>query len=395
MRAEVIAIGDELTTGQRLDTNSQWLSERMTELGVEVAYHTTVGDEMGTNVEAFRTAIARAEIVVATGGLGPTADDLTRQALAEAVGVELMQDADSLAHIEQLFASRGRPMPERNRLQALFPVGARPIHNPNGTAPGIAMAIERQDSGSSHVFCLPGVPAEMVEMWHATVAPAIMALAPAPRVIRHKRIKCFGVGESQLEAMLPAGLIERGREPRVGITVSGATITLRITAAGACEADCFAAMGETVAAIHDAIGRIVFGEEDDELEHAVVRLLRERGQTLATSETATDGLIAGWLAAADPDGIAFAGGEFVYTTGESTRTIQDVAEEVRRRYQADFGLAVGGVEGSEIQIVLSWDEVHLVKRFSTAGHPSILKPRVAKQALNVLRLHLLGQADDY
>lgn len=391
MRAEVIAIGDELTTGQRLDTNSQWLSERLTELGVDVAFHTTVGDEMGTNIEAFSAAIARSDVVVATGGLGPTADDLTRQALAEAVGVELMLDADSLAHIEQLFASRGRPMPERNRLQALFPVGSQPVPNPNGTAPGIAMAIERQGTGPSHVFCLPGVPAEMVEMWHATVAPAIMALAQAPRVIRHKRIKCFGVGESQLEAMLPAGLIARGRQPRVGITVSGATITLRITAAGACEADCFAAMGETVAAIRDAIGRIVFGEEDDELEHAVVRLLRERGQTLVTSETATDGLIAGWLAAADPVGAAFVGGEVVRAGGDSE---SEAASGVRQRFDADFGLAVGGVEGSEIRVELRHGGGAFQKRFSTAGHPSILKPRVAKQALNVLRLHLLGQADE-
>lgn len=389
MRAEVIAIGDELITGQRLDTNSQWLSERLTELGVDVAYHTTVGDQMATNIEVFRTAISRADLVIATGGLGPTADDLTRQALAEAAEVDLFQDDASLRHIEQLFASRGRTMPERNRLQALFPRGARPIPNPNGTAPGIQMTIERNGATASHVSCLPGVPAEMFEMWNATVAPAIVALMRSPRIIRHRRIKCFGVGESQLEAMLPAGLIERGREPRVGITVSGATITLRITAAGATESDCYAAMEETVKAIHTSIGTIVFGDEDDELEHAVVRLLRQQGKTLATRESATDGLIAGWLSVADPSGDVFKGGEVVRSGGSQVGEAKAVAQ----RFHANIGLAVGAIDGSDVGVELFTTAGDLRKRFSTAGHPAILKPRVAKQALNLLRVRLLRRAD--
>src|SRR5687767_4150978 len=118
MRAEVIAVGDELITGQRLDTNSQWLSERLTELGIEVAFHTTIGDKLTDNVAAFAAAIVRADIVVITGGLGPTADDLTREALAQAMGVGLVRDEASLEHIRQLFASRGREMPERNAVQA-------------------------------------------------------------------------------------------------------------------------------------------------------------------------------------------------------------------------------------------------------------------------------------
>jgi nicotinamide-nucleotide amidase len=391
MRAEIIAIGDELTTGQRLDTNTQWLSERLTEMGVVVAYHTTVGDEVADNVAVFRAAIDRADVVVATGGLGPTADDLTRDALAAAVGIELIQDVAALVHIEQLFASRGRQMPERNKLQALFPRGAKPIHNPNGTAPGIDLTVERQGRGASHVFCLPGVPAEMFEMWQATVAPAIAALQQAPRVIRHRRIKCFGVGESQLEAMLPAGLIERGREPRVGITVSGATITLRVTAAGTTEADCFGAMDDTLQAIRESIGPVVFGEEEEELEHAVVRLLREQGRTLATNESATDGLIVGWLSAADPEGCAFQGGEVVR---QSAATLLEIAANTRQRFRADFSLVVGAVEESHIPMVLSYDSGHRKSRFSIAGHPILIKPRAAKQALNLLRLHLLGVALD-
>ena len=143
MLAEVISIGDELTSGQRLDTNSQWLSTRLGELGVEVRYHTTVADDLDANVRVFREAIERADIVVATGGLGPTADDLTRDALAATIGQPLVLDAASLAHIEGLFARRRRPMPESNRLQAMFPSGSRVIPNPTGTAPGIDLEVPR------------------------------------------------------------------------------------------------------------------------------------------------------------------------------------------------------------------------------------------------------------
>src|SRR5688572_19559777 len=168
MRAEIIAIGDELTTGQRLDTNSQWFAERLLEIGVPVAFHTTVGDRLADNVLVFRQACERADIVVATGGLGPTADDLTREALANVAGAPLVQDDAALAHIKALFARRKREMPPANLVQALFPQGSRPIPNPHGTAPGIDIAIPRAVGKPARVFALPGVPAEMAEMWSAT-----------------------------------------------------------------------------------------------------------------------------------------------------------------------------------------------------------------------------------
>src|SRR5438034_2736805 len=231
MRAEIISIGDELTTGQRLDTNSQWLAERLLEIGVPVAFHTTVGDQLADNVLVFREACERAEIIVATGGLGPTADDLTRQALAELAGVPPFQDDASLAHIKALFARRKREMPPANVAQAQFPQGSRPIFNPHGSAPGIDMSVARGRDKPTRIFALPGVPAEMKEMWAASVGPAIQSLLGVKKTIAHYRIKCFGIGESDLEAMLP-NLIARDRYPTVGITVSQATITLRVTAKG-------------------------------------------------------------------------------------------------------------------------------------------------------------------
>src|SRR5712692_2431300 len=159
MKAEIVSIGSELTSGQNLDTNSQWLSRRLAEIGIPVGWHTTVADDLADNVAAFRIAAGRARLVLATGGLGPTQDDLTRQALAEAAGVELVLDPASLAHIEQMFARRHRIMPAGNRLQAHFPAGAEPIPNANGTAPGIWMTL-----GGCTVAAMPGVPSEMIAM---------------------------------------------------------------------------------------------------------------------------------------------------------------------------------------------------------------------------------------
>jgi nicotinamide-nucleotide amidase len=424
MRAEIIAIGDELTSGQRLDTNSQWLSQRLGELGVPVAFHTTVGDDLEANVAVFRTAIDRADLVVATGGLGPTADDLTREALALVTGVDLVQDDAALAHIRSLFARRGRAMPERNALQAQFPRGSRPVPNPHGTAPGIEMTVPRPCCPACRVFALPGVPAEMFAMWDASVAPAIAAVLPSRRVIRHRRIKCFGVGESDVEAMLP-DMIRRKREPLVGITVSGATITLRITASGPNEAACLRAMEPTIQQIYEILGVLVFGEEDDELEHAVMRLLSERKQTLAVAEWATDGLLSQWLAEAAHESNVFRGGVVVRDAAAPTAilgidvpagsefkapTAQAMARAVCDATESDFGLAVAAFPPSGaavptaasgkhaevertgmLQVALAWADGIRTKAFPLASHPAITKPRAAKQALNMLRLTLLNR----
>ena len=236
MNAEVISIGDELASGERLDTNSQWLSQRLGELGIRSLYHTTVADDLAANVAVFRLALERADIVVATGGLGPTADDLTRDAIAAAIGAELYLDQPSLDHIRGLFARHNREMPERNVLQACFPVGSRPIFNPGGTAPGILLEHQRPaERRACRLFALPGVPAEMREMFLATVAPAVVATLAEPRDDSPPADQMFwGRRKPASRQMLP-DLIRRGREPSVGITVHEATITLRITAAGATE----------------------------------------------------------------------------------------------------------------------------------------------------------------
>ena len=307
MNAEILAIGDEITGGVLLDTNSQWLSQRLAELGIRVLYHSAVGDALEPCGDVFRRAIDRSDIVIATGGLGPTADDLTREALAVAVGRPLVVFPEALEHVRSIFARRKREMPKSNERQAQFPEGSRVIPNPNGTAPGIDLEAPRSDGGRCRFFALPGVPAEMRDMWHGTLLAELRAIVPGGRVIVRRNIKCFGAGESQLESMLP-DLIRRGRVPQVGINASRATIILRIVAEGESEEACQAQIEPTLAEIHRCLGTLVYGEGDDELHDAAIRLLRERGKTVSSAEIATGGLTAQWLAKAGGSDGPYRGG---------------------------------------------------------------------------------------
>jgi len=419
MIAEIISIGDELTSGQRLDTNSQWLSQRLGEIGIPVIYHTTVADDLEANIRVFRQAAERADVVVATGGLGPTADDLTREALAKMAGVELVFEPSAMEHIRGLFARRKREMPERNTVQAMFPAGSRVIHNPHGTAPGIDLDVPPPMGKPSRILALPGVPAEMQEMWEGTLAGLLSGLSGAARVIRHRRIKCFGVGESDLEQMLP-DLIRRGRTPSVGITVSDATITLRITAAGATAEECQAAMEPTIATIRQCLGSLVYGEEDDELEHAVLRLLAAQGKTLATAECGTAGLMSQWLASVAGIAGCYLVGITLTTLETPARLLGAAADRLvdhrpasreaasllatscREQVDADYGLAVSAfpafdpqaAEPERVFFAIATRKGVVIRSTPFAGHPAILKPRAAKQALNLLRLELLGEVGE-
>ena len=434
MQAEIIALGDELTCGQRLDTNSQWLSQQLGDCGIRVLFHTTVGDEREAAREVFRQAMGRAEIIVATGGLGPTADDLTRECIADACGVDLVRDDTVLEQIRALFARRGREMPERNAVQALFPRGSRPIPNPHGTAPGIEMLAARQGRDPARIFALPGVPAEMREMWTASVLPALAALTSHDRrVIRHRTIHCYGAGESAIEAMLP-DLIRRGRVPSVGITASKATISLRITADGPTPEACYEAMQPTADTIYQCLGDLIFGEDGQTLQEVVVRRLAERGQTLATVECGSGGALAEALSQADPEQRVFRGGWVLrdpaaiaaalgavrgsaepagWPSGED---IQTLAAACRAHFQVDWTLAVGpfpridesSASPPPVQMALaelsagqeatlhrpgpagsSTGEAPVAIHAHVtpyAGHPDILLARTVKEALNFLRL---------
>ena len=394
MRAEVIAIGDELTSGVRLDTNSQWLSSQLEQLGIRVLWHSTVGDHFDACVEVMQHAAGRADIVIITGGLGPTADDLTRQALAAAQGVELVRDEALENHIRQLFTSRNRQMPEKNLIQAMFPDGATPINNAHGTAPGIDMKIRKDEETTARFFALPGVPAEMKAMWVETVEPEIAKLTGATSVIRHRSIKCFGAGESHLESMLP-DLIARGRHPSVGITVHAGTITLRITAQAADEVACEACMQPTIDVIHEKLKTLVFGNEEEELQDSVVKLLTQQNTTLATAEDGTNGLLTHWLSDTAGAWSCYQGGKTI-SIGNNKEAVALLAAECREEFGADYGLAIGpiaeianGTETTPYYYALAGPDETITRSSTNSSHPAIVLDLAAKKALNLLRLKLL------
>lgn len=427
--AEVIAVGDELTSGQRLDTNSQWISQQLADLGIPTGHHTTVGDDLERIAAAVRTAAARADCVILSGGLGPTADDLTREGIAAALGRHLELHPSSLDHIQLLFARRGSPMPERNRKQALLPAGGRPIPNPEGTAPGVAINIPRTDAGDCQLYSLPGVPAELRQMWYLTVGPELDA-GGSGGLIRHRVLKAFGAGESDIESRLP-GLIERGRTPTVGITAHEATITLRVTAEAPSAEECERQIEPTLKLIRQHLGNLVFGEEDEELEHAVVRLLQEKGRTLATVEVGTAGLVARWIGQLTGPTPVYRGGLVVRDRQPLAHLLQVPPEELnglapvsaetavllagrwRELTGADYALGttevpqpsfppptqtslpsaqLGGVfEPPQFFVAVASPSGVKTQAYPFTGHPAILHVRAAKNALNTLRLQLLAE----
>lgn len=400
---EVISIGDEMTSGARLDTNAQWLSRRLGELGVDVQLHSTVGDTLSHNVDVFRIAAERADIIVCTGGLGPTQDDLTRQALAEMLGRPLEFRQSALDHIETLFARRSREMPERNRVQAMFPEGSLEIVNPQGTAPGIDATFTRQNGSTSRLFCLPGVPAEMKRMFDDTVAPRIMAIDGRKVHIEHAVMKFFGVGESDMEQRL-GDMIARDREPRVGITVSAATISLRISAKGDAREKCFQQIEATRVEILERVGELHFGDgENFEQYHAIEESLLDRGDTLTTVEFGYAAMLTSWFATLGKSA-AYRGG-FYFADATTMQTALDLEAEnaldqLRTRADADWLLLVdsypslnpnGSASKVETEKPIPAAEVRLSvideegKAFTTTarigGHPSIVHARIGKAAL--------------
>lgn len=411
MKTEILSIGSELTSGQNLDTNSQWLSRRLAEVGIPVGWHTTIADDLDANVAAFRIATERAELVIATGGLGPTQDDLTRDALGRLADGELVLHEESLARIRSMFATRGRTMPERNRVQALFPPGAEAIANDRGTAPGIWMPV-----GQALLVAMPGVPSEMYAMFETYVKPRLLQLGFGGGVLVQRKINCFGSGESALEEKL-LDLTRRGHVPEVGITVSDATISLRILARAPNAAEAAAQAAPVEQIIRERLGDMVFGVEDEELQDAVIRLLGEKRLTLATAEGVTAGLVAQRLGGVPGASAWFRGGVVAYDNrlkvellavpqalieehgAVSAAAAEAMAVGCRARLRTDLAVSTVGIAGPGggspekpiglIYAGLAWEGGVTSQSFSWIGTRQEVQSRTAKLALNKVRLHLL------
>ena len=404
MRAEIIAIGDELTCGHRLDTNSQWISQQLCDLGVTIAFHTTVGDDIDDNLDVFKTAVRRAEIVICTGGLGPTADDLTRQAVSQMAGVELVFDPETLQHIRKIFGRHGREMPEQNNVQAYFPQGSQIVPNPEGTAPGFDLSVAMPDQRTSRIWALPGVPYEMKEMWNQTVSQAISEFTGKDQTICHHVLHCFGGGESQIESMLP-DLMRRDRIPRVGITASSATISLRVTAEADSQEDCLIQMQPTLLTIRECLGDLVFGENGQTLQEVVLSQLQQRSLKLSVVDFCFGGSVAYLLNQAEGSDQRLAGslqmpaeyGEIWLGQASTEGWLAQSAERVRDQFESEIGVAVGpiyersveaGESSSVFDLVICHERQSALFTFNFGGHSKIRLARSQKQILNQIRLCL-------
>lgn len=396
MQAEIIAIGSELTNGEKLDTNSQWLSTELAAVGIPTHFHTTIADNLDEIVEQLRLSVSRSDLILITGGLGPTLDDLTRQAMADLAGVELELDAASLEIIESMFQKRYREMPERNRIQAMFPHGAEPIQNEHGTAPGIWMTVPRGNNKTDcSIAAMPGVPSEMKPMFFQSILPR---LTQGTKIIRFARINCFGVGESKTEELL-GDITSRGRDPEVGITAHEATITLRIKAVGDSNEICEQKISATYNQIHERLGDYIFGYEDEELEHIVVTLLNQRGQSVATSECGTGGLLSFRLTEVAGSANCFRGGSVLGSERQfSANDAVSLAQKTREQQEADFGLAIlldlnqswqDREAAPQAFVALAGSEGEWVEEIGLTVNRAIAKSRVTKAALNLLRRTLM------
>lgn len=359
MRVEVVGVGTELLLGQIANTNAQWISERLAEIGVDVLRHATVGDNVERIVESFRAAAERSEVVIVTGGLGPTQDDVTRTALATAAGVSLVRSTEIEARLRRRWAETGREMPESNLLQADVPAGGRTIAPQRGTAPGLVV-----DVGRARVYALPGVPAEMREMMEGTVLPELVQAAGASALVS-RTLRCVGMPESKIAELLD-DLFHGSTNPTVAYLAGGGEVKIRLSAKAVTREDAEALIAPVAEQVRARLGDVVFTMRDEMLEEVVVRLLREGGLTLACAESLTGGGLGARITSVPGASAVFLGGAVTYSLG-AKRTILGVSGDIleregpvsracaaamaagaRRLFGSDLAVALTGAAGPEV-----------------------------------------------
>lgn len=285
MKAEIISIGTELLLGQLTDTNAVWIAERLSEVGVDLYFRTTVGDNAGRIANAIQHALTRADIVITTGGLGPTVDDVTREAVAQATGRDLVLDENLLVQIQRLFEKWGRTMSANNVRQAYIPRGATPIENPVGTAP--VFIVEHQ---GKCVISLPGVPREMKYLMETRILPWLREKTQGEWIILSKTLRTCAVGESQVDEKIAD--LETSSNPTVGLMAHPGQTDVRITAKARTRAEAESLIKEMEVRVRERLGDWIYGEGNETVEEVVARLLAARNWRIAIAETNTAGKIA-------------------------------------------------------------------------------------------------------
>ncbi len=360
MKATIIGIGDELILGQSIDTNSAWLAGHLTAMGFDITEHITLGDHLADLVDTLRRCCASSQVVIATGGLGPTEDDLTRFALAELLGCELKPDPEALRQIAAVFQRIGRPMTQANQVQGLIPAKASIIANRNGTAPGLQA--QWQDC---RLYFMPGVPAEMKEMFEHAIQPDLtdwMNRQGRPDMLVTRLLHTCGEGESNIGAALK-DLMRRGANPTVNTTAKEGVVTVRINARANSEEAARQLIQPIEADILQRIGTYVFGFDQQTMQEVVIDTMRSRNLTLTVAESCTGGFLGQTLTQAPGSSDVFHGGWICYSNtlkmnllgvnpddldqhgAVSEPVVLQLAANARLKSGADLALAISGIAG--------------------------------------------------
>jgi nicotinamide-nucleotide amidase len=409
--AEIVAIGSELLLGQIVDTNSAWMAQRLTALGVDLFLKSVVGDNPGRMRAVIEKALERADIVITSGGLGPTQDDLTREIVAEVTGRKLVFDAGLLEQVEEHFRRRGRTMTPNNRRQAYMPEGAIPVRNPNGTAPCFIVEDPR-----GVVFSLPGVPVELKWLFENEVEPYLRRKFNLAEVIHYRVLKVVGVGESAVDDKI-GHLIANSSNPTVGVLALPGQVDVRIAAKAANRDEAMRLIAPLETEVRELLGNTVFAVDEETMEHVVGRLLRAQDKTVAVYEDLTCGQLAERLQTASSE--HFRAG-FISNGREATRAVlacardsqrvdaveqdpvaltDELAWSVRQQAGADFGLALHAIADPDSNIqnlargqtyVSLTDGNRFMQRTSTmAGRSAYDRTRMTLNAIDLLRTVLL------
>jgi len=409
--AEIVAIGSELLLGQIVDTNSAWMAQRLTALGVNLFFKSVVGDNPGRMKEAIGRALERSDIVITSGGLGPTQDDLTREIVAEVTGRKLVLDDSLLEQVESHFRRRGRTMTPNNRRQAYMPEGAIPVKNPNGTAPSFIVEDPR-----GIIFSLPGVPVEMKWLFENEVEPYLRRKFNLAEVIHYRVLKIVGVGESAVDDKI-GHLIANSSNPTVGVLALPGQVDVRIAAKAANKDEAMKLIAPLEAEVRELLGNAIFAADEETMEHVVGKLLRAQKKTVAVYEDLTCGQLAERLQSASSE--QFSAG-YISNRESSMRALlrhardqkrienlfadpvaltDELAWAVREQVGSDFGLALHAIAdpSSKLENMASGqtyisltDGTKFIQRMTTmAGRGQYDRTRMTLNAIDLLRSALL------
>ena len=415
-KAVILSTGDEITAGRIVDTNSNYIADKLAEVGLEVAAVLTVGDVPERLEWAWKTAMAMADVVISTGGIGPTADDLTNETVARITGKKLVRDQESVDHMTRIFASINRVMPENNLKQADLPDTSVIVRNPLGTAPGFRMAVPQAGGHICHLVVLPGVPREMKPMMEDTVLPWLRSNRGTDTIFAVRVFQTFGISESGLDEAV-AGLI-KPEEARVAFRAAFPQISLRVTVEGRPgEAD--RKLDELSERVRGRIANFIYAEGDASMEEVIARLFTERGLKLAVAESCTGGLIGHRITNVAGSSKYFVGDFVTYSNSLKTgllgvreetlrehgavseQCVLEMAAGARERAGADVAIATSGVAGPEggtaahpvgtvcLGLVGS-SGVKAARRYQLRGNRDWIKTLTGQVALDWLRRYALG-----